>query len=63
MAGNAAWISGMESTVLDAVLRHEGLSGLMIRGDGPHRIGVRPSALMEAKVKAAMDAGGKFPVL
>ena len=63
MAGNVALISGMEAAELDAVLRREELTGLMLRGDGPARIGLRPAALMESKVKAAMDATGKFPVL
>ncbi|HWB06290.1 MAG TPA: FAD-binding protein [Verrucomicrobiales bacterium] len=63
IAGNAALISGMESDALSTILQRQGLSGFMIRGTGLHRIGIRPSAAMEAKVKAAMDPNGKFPNL
>lgn len=63
MAGNLAWIAGMDAAPLDAVLRRENLYGMRIRGDGPHRIGLSSSADMEATVKAAMDPDGKFPAL
>lgn len=63
MAGNIAWVAGLESAALDAILRREEFSGLVLRGDGPPRIGWLPSAVMEAKVKAAMDPEGKFPSL
>lgn len=63
MAGNLAYIAGLEASALDAVLRRLSLQGLTLRGDGPLRPGGSASAAMEAKVKAAMDAGGKFPEL
>jgi hypothetical protein len=63
LAGNAAWIAGVESEDLHAILQRESLTGMMIRGDGPHRIGMRTSGVMEEKVKAAMDPSGKFPPL
>lgn len=61
MAGNLAWIAGIESVVLDSMLRRDNFSAVMLRGDGPLRPGIQPSATMEAKVKAAMDPEGKFP--
>jgi glycolate oxidase FAD binding subunit len=63
LAGNAAWISGIEVEAMDAVLRQEGLNATVVRGEGPHRIGRPPSATMEAAVKSALDAQGKFPPL
>jgi glycolate oxidase FAD binding subunit len=63
LAGNAAWIAGLDAAELDALFLREGLSGVMIRGEGPARIGARPSPVMEARVKSALDAGGKFPPL
>jgi glycolate oxidase FAD binding subunit len=63
MAGNLAWVAGLEAAALDGLLQRAQLSGVMLRGDGPHRIGTYSSADMEAKVKAAMDPGGRFPAL
>ena len=63
LAGNVAWVSGVQSPELHPLLQRESLTGMMIRGDGPHRIGLRTSAAMEEKVKTAMDPTGKFPPL
>lgn len=63
LAGNAAWISGIEPETMNAILQQKELGGMMIRGGGPHRIGSLPSAAMEAAVKSALDAHGKFPAL
>jgi glycolate oxidase FAD binding subunit len=61
MAGNLAWIAGVEPAALDPLLREQSLQGLTLRGGGPLRPGVNTSSVMENKVKAAMDAEGKFP--
>lgn len=63
MAGNLAWIAGLDAPALDPILRRENLGAVMLRGDGPLRPGIHPSAEMEAKVKAAMDPDGRFPPL
>jgi len=63
MAGNLAWIAGMEPAELAAVLRRGGLHGLTLRGEGPLRPGGSASSAMEEKVKAALDAEGKFPAV
>lgn len=61
MAGNLAWIAGMEPTELDGILRRESLHGLTIRGESPLRPGGSPSPVMEANVKAALDPAERFP--
>lgn len=63
IAGNLAWIAGMEPSALHEVLRREHLAGVTLRGDGPLRPGVPASPVMEQKVKSALDAEGKFPPL
>ncbi len=63
MAGNVAWIAGLDSAALDPVLRREDLGGLMIRGEAPLRPGRHTATDMEAKIKTAMDPDGKFPPL
>ncbi len=63
MAGNLAWIAGMEPEDLDPVLRREGLHGLTLRGEGPLRPGGIASPAAETKVKAALDEAGKFSLL
>ena len=63
MAGNLAWIAGLDAAALDPILRGENLSAVMLRGDGPLRPGIHPSTAVEAKVKTAMDPDGKFPPL
>jgi glycolate oxidase FAD binding subunit len=63
MAGNLAYIAGIEAAALDAILRRESLQGLTLRGDGPLRPGGSASSAMEAKVKTALDAEGRFPAI
>lgn len=63
IAGNLAWISGAQPATLHEVLRRGQLSGVTLRGDGPLRPGAPASAVMEQKVKSALDAEGKFPPL
>lgn len=63
MAGNVAYLSGIDPATLHPVLRARQLPGLTLRGGGPLRPGFISSALMEAKVKASMDPHGKFPPL
>lgn len=63
MAGNLALISGLEPAALDDILKKESLQGLTLRGGGPLRPGVNHAALMESKVKTAMDPEGRFPSL
>lgn len=63
MAGNLAWIAGVDAAVLHPLLERARLSGVTIRGAGPLRPGLRPAALMEDKVKSAMDPNGRFPQL
>ena len=63
MAGNLAWIAGLDSAALDPILRREDLGALMIRGEAPLRPGRHAATDTEAKVKAAMDPDGKFPPL
>jgi glycolate oxidase FAD binding subunit len=61
--GQVAWISTTaEPAALDAMLRDLELSGLVIMGPtSPVRLGARPGAPFERRVKQALDPDGRFP--
>ena len=61
IAGNLAWIAGIEPAALDGILCRESLHGVTLRGEGPLRPGGSASPDMEAKVKSALDPAERFP--
>ena len=56
VAGNVAWI-----TQTDVDLGSLGLSGLVVRGERPIRLGADASGTFVPRVKRALDPDGRFP--
>ncbi len=66
LAGQLVWVavSGDPSLrSLDTLLKSLGLSGLVVRGEGPCWIGVQRSSHMHQALKQAMDPSSRFPDL
>jgi glycolate oxidase FAD binding subunit len=61
--GNSAWISLPTSdvTALDTKLRELRLSGLVLRGDSPLKLGDWPTTALADRVKAVLDPVNRFP--
>ena len=62
--GQVAWVSTSAAIeAIDATLRDCGLAGLVVLGAGGKvRLGVQPGQPFEARVLAAMNDNGRFPV-
>lgn len=63
--GNVAFISVPQNQVpaLDGLLRKQGLSGMMLRGNGPLWLGRIARPKIAQAVKQALDAENRFPSL
>jgi glycolate oxidase FAD binding subunit len=63
--GNIAWLSlpGAGITALDAKLSDLQLSGLVLRGDAPLKLGFWPVTAVAGRVKAVLDPVNRFPPL
>jgi len=64
VAGNVAWVAWPQTRPvqqLDDLLRHHRLGATVLTGVVPRcRLGIRPSTVMSAKVKSAMDPDNRF---
>jgi glycolate oxidase FAD binding subunit len=63
--GNTAWISVPAADIApcDARLRELQLSGLVLRGDAPLKVGHWPETALAQRVKAVLDPVNRFPLL
>lgn len=64
--GNLAFVSlgdGVQTEGFDAELRKLSLSGMVLRGDAPLWLGVRPRPEIGRAVKNALDPASRFPSL
>jgi glycolate dehydrogenase FAD-binding subunit len=63
--GNAAWLSlpGAGVPAFDAKLRDLQLSGLVLRGGAPLKLGHWPATAVADRVKAVLDPVNRFPPL
>jgi glycolate oxidase FAD binding subunit len=63
--GNIAWLSlpGTDVPALDAKLHDLHLSGLVLRGDAPLKLGHWPASAVAGRVKAVLDPVNRFPSL
>ena len=61
--GNTAWISLPPANVaaLDANLREFQLSGLVLCGDSPIKLGLWPTTALASRVKSVLDPLNRFP--
>lgn len=59
--GNVAFLSARDLPAIDAILRHLGLKGLMLRGNGPLWCGVHPVSQISRAIKDALDPQHRIP--
>lgn len=63
VGGNLAWLgwSGPVPAPLNDTLSTQGLGGVLLRGEGPLRLGRAASRVIDSAIKRALDPQGRFP--